>query len=73
MRKALFGWICRVWLEAFSLSAFFGMSCSIKDAFQRAFPSGAICDILKYCDAFDVLSKVRKLMITSFLKEQGLK
>ncbi len=64
---------CRVWLEAFTLSAFFNMSCSIKHAFQRAFPSGAIYDISKYCNAFDVLSKVRKLMIIAFLKEQGLK
>ncbi len=59
---------CRVGLEVFSLGAFFGMSCSIKDAFQRALPSAAIYDMSKYCDAFDVLSKVRKLMITAFLK-----
>ncbi len=52
----------------FSLSAFFGMSCSIKDAFQRAFQPGVIYDISKYCDAFGVLAKVRKFMIIAFLK-----
>ncbi len=49
------------------------MSCSIKDAFQRVFPSGVIHDISKYCDAFDVLTKVRKFMVPGFLKEHGLK
>ncbi len=47
-------------MEVFSLSAFFGMSCSIKDAFQQAFPSGVIYNLPTYCDAFDVLAKGRK-------------
>ncbi len=60
-------------MDAFSLSAFFGMSYSIKDAFQQGSPSGVIYNLSTYCDAFDVLAKVRKFMTTAFLKVQGLK
>ncbi len=64
---------CRAWLGVFSLSAFFGMSCSIKDAFPQAFPEGVIFNSSTHCDVFDVSTKVRKFMITAFLKMQDLK
>ncbi len=40
---------------------------SIKNAFYRDFPSAVIHNILKYCEAFDVLTKVSKFI---FVKEQ---
>ncbi len=52
-------------MEAFSLSAFFGLSYSITDAFQRAFLSGVIYNISAYCDAFDdeAFSSRAKLLV----------
>ncbi len=55
-----------------SFTAFIGMSCSIKDAFPRDLPSGGIYNISTYCDAFDVLVKVRKFMFYAFFETSSL-
>ncbi len=39
---------------------FFGMSCSIKNAFQRPFLLGITHKILTHCEAFDVFTTVSK-------------
>ncbi len=44
----------------------FGMSCSNKDAFQRAFPSGVTHDVSTYCEAFGILAKVSKLIFAKY-------
>ncbi len=54
--------------RVFPQRIFFSMSCSIKDAF-----SGAYYNISTYCDAFDVLAKVKTFSFCAFLEMGMLK